>query len=268
MKCKYLVLSSGGLKCLTFLGHLKYVNNDLSELKAISGCSAGALIGFLLCMHTPSEIVQLLHDPDNIIFRSEDLKLSNLMKYYGLNNGEHIRKFLQNVLHKYCSKTSINFEEFYNKTNVDLFVCTTNVHTQSCEIFSKYISPHEDVINCVMMSLCIPLYFVPIMHNNHYYIDGAFYNPVPYEIINETYDIDDNLKKSVHIYYVYDKTVPLNISSLFDYITFLGYFVRNSLVKKQDYDMYTSFKFDTCDIPFINHKYKTPDYLKIIDNVI
>jgi len=268
MKCKYLVLSSGGLKCLSFLGHLKNVNNDLSELKAISGCSAGSLIGFLLCMYNANEVVDLLHDPSNIIFRSEDLKLSNLLNNYGLNNGDHIRSFMQNILHKYCSKSSINFEDFANLTNVDLFICTTNVQKQSCEIFSKYSSPHEDVIKSIMMSICIPLYFVPIMHNDCYYIDGAFYNPVPYEIINQMYDITDELKKSVHIYYIYDKTIPKEINSLFDYISLLGYFVRNSLVKNQDYHEYTSFKSDTCNIPFINHKLTTSDYMKIIDNML
>ena len=120
-----------------------------------------------------------------------------------------------------------------------------------------------------MMSICIPLDFVPIVHKDCYYIDGAFYNPVPYEIIIQMYDIPENLKKSVHIYYIYEKKqIQTQVKSLFDYITLLGYFLRNSLVKTQDYDKYTCFKIDTNHIPFINHKYNTSDYLKIIENVM
>lgn len=267
MNCKYLVLSSGGLKCLAFLGHLKNINNDLSELKAISGCSAGSVIGFLLCMYTPDEIIELLHDPSNVIFRAEDLKISNLLNNYGLNNGDHILNFMQRMLHKYCSQINITFEDFALKTNIDLFICTTNINKKSCEIFSKYTHPKDNVITSIMMSICIPFYFKPIVHNDCYYIDGAFYNPVPFKIIQQIYEIPDDLKKSVHIYYIHEKSNNTNVNSLFDYIVLLGNFVRNSLVSDKGYDEYTCHEIDTYSIPFINHKYTTKDYLKIINDV-
>lgn len=260
MKCEYLVLSSGGLKCLAFLSELEKL--DLSSLKAISGSSAGALLGFLLCIMKPTKIIELLNDSNNLIFREQDVKLSNLFKYFGLNNGSHIKDFMMNQLHEFCGKKSINFTDFKTATNIDFFVSTTNMNDFMCEIFSTFNNSQEDVINSVMMSICIPFYFIPINFKNKYYIDGAFYNPIPISIIEESYKIEN--KKSIYIFTVNDDQIT-DVKTVFEFIIFFANFVRISLVREaNNLSNYTLQKFNTTNIPFVNHKLSIKDYIDII----
>ena len=75
-KIKHLVLSGGGLLGISYIGLFKYFeeHNTLSEIKTITGCSAGAIFGSLLSIgYTYKELDTIVK---SMVFK-EYLKISN-----------------------------------------------------------------------------------------------------------------------------------------------------------------------------------------------
>lgn len=75
----------------------------------------------------------------------------------------------------------ITLLEFYEYTQIEhhFFATQINGKTSFDVDFSYLTHPHWRLLDCVYASCCIPCFFEPFLHENHCYIDGAFFINYP-----------------------------------------------------------------------------------------
>jgi predicted acylesterase/phospholipase RssA len=181
-----LVLSGGGKRGLLQLGSLQYIydNIDMSNINTYIGTSIGSILCyFLIIGYTPIELLTL-------VCTTKIMKQFNNADLYGLFHGQSV--FTNNFIHKFLIRltlqkvnrvfTMIELYEMYNKE----FVCTTyNITKNSVEYISYKNFPEMDCITALKMSANIPFLFDKIKYKDNYYVDGAFMNNFPINLVNK-----------------------------------------------------------------------------------
>jgi NTE family protein len=156
-----LICSGGAARGLACIGVYKYfVENNLS-VKAISGNSAGSIVGaFVAAGYTPDQMVEIAKNtkPYKVFKPSFPPKVS-------LFSSKPIREFLSNYL-----------PERFEDLKKPLFVSTTELSTGMNVIFSE-----GNLIDAVMASSALPPFFPPVEINGKLYNDGVFTNDLPVE---------------------------------------------------------------------------------------
>ena len=246
----YDVVGGGGSKAYSYIGALKKVN--LSKVKAVSGSSAGSLIGFFICLTKSSQkIEEIATDERYFIFDENDIDIHNFLPFYGFNKGDNIERKLEILSEEYCGFKRPTFSELKAKTDVDFFVTSTNISLGECEIFSSKETPDFDVIKALRMSISIPLYFTPVIHNEHTYVDGSFFINTPSNCILENFD-DVSVENSI-IIQSEDRALN-NCNGLFDYFLSIFHMVRRKLNNKMDTSKFKKVSIDTKNFSLIDHK--------------
>ena len=114
-----LIFSGGGVRCLAYIGVLKYFEEqDLKyKFNTIVGTSGGAL--FALIYILDYTYLEIKHLATNLDLNSlQDISSENLFKFfckYGIDSGKNFEHFIELLLEKKTGKKSITFKEFYDK---------------------------------------------------------------------------------------------------------------------------------------------------------
>lgn len=163
MTPKYLVLGPGGMGYFAMLGAYTQMYDKISNVKGISGSSAGALLALLISIgKTPQEIYDI----------SFDVNIKDLVKYniksfldkYGLIDHSQIREKLISI----CER-----EPTFKDLDMDLYISAFNVNDSKTEYFSKETHPDMSVIDAVCMSISVPFLFSTMKYRDKIYIDGG-----------------------------------------------------------------------------------------------
>jgi predicted acylesterase/phospholipase RssA len=213
---KNLVISGGGIKIISILGSLKYLEEKslIKTIKNFYGTSAGSLLCLLIILgYSSDELVNFIENfdlnklfiinTDNFFedfYSCENNKLEKLVKLlinYKLNKKNYENKSILSVcLNKqslindqpdgpeYNKILKINYE---NITMNDLFLITKKSLTITSVSIKKkkpiYIDheiyPNLPVWKAILMSCCIPFIFKPIKWDNDLFIDGAVVDNFP-----------------------------------------------------------------------------------------
>jgi|TARA_B110000444_G_scaffold258220_1_gene298562 predicted acylesterase/phospholipase RssA len=166
---EYLVLGPASMGIFTMLGALINIEDDLKNIKEISGSSAGAILGVCLALEIP------LYDVLDK-FLKVDLKkhtkynLKSFMKNYGLIDLDPIREVLKDVFG--CDPT---FSDLKRKLHISTY-CLNRGRT---EYFSSDSHPDMKVIDAVCMSISIPILASSVKLNDMIYMDGGIKERVP-----------------------------------------------------------------------------------------
>ena len=154
------------------LGGLKKHENELKNLEAISGSSAGALIGLLLVLgKSISEIFN--------IFLSVDIpsmvhpELNNVLTSFGLVNHEKMKNFV-NI---YCE--NLSFQELFEKTKKKIYITAYCVNKSTTEYFSVDSHPQMKVYEALCMSMSVPFIFCAYEFGDFLYLDGGTVEEIP-----------------------------------------------------------------------------------------
>ena len=178
-----LCLGGGGIKALTYLGALNYLEKkeyiDVSKIKTFSGTSAGSIVLFLLNIgFTVKELIDFALQFDFSKFEP-DINCNIFLGKYGIDTGEKIMTAIQTFLNEKYNRKDITFIELYEKTNIELNVVTTNYTQSKCEIFNYKDTPDISVLLAIRMSISVPFFFTPVEYNGCYYVDGGLTKNFP-----------------------------------------------------------------------------------------
>ena len=216
-----LVLSGGGIKGYCYLGVLKHFSHDqLKSFKYIAGTSIGALFGVLLLIGYT--YIQLSHIFLNLDLKQlENLKITNLLTLYGLDDASKIRKLLETCFERKSIPIDITFEQLFETTKKQFICNATSLTTFDSNIFSKDTSPLMPVIDAILLSINIPIIFTQKQYKNTMYIDGGLSNNF---IINHFVDIQTGqplnsfTNQRILGIYLDSSYSTMKVSSLFDYL--------------------------------------------------
>jgi NTE family protein len=176
-----LILGSGGIKGIAFMGALKELSNHypIEKFKYYTGCSIGGLISLLLNIgYTINELNNIILDTDFSNF--QELKIVNFIEKCGFDEGLKFFNYYKALLINKKIDPNITFKELYEKTNKVLTTISVNI-TKGIPEYHNYINnPDMSVLLAIRMTTNIPILFSPILYNDNYYVDGALLDPLPY----------------------------------------------------------------------------------------
>ena len=234
-----LVFSGAGIKIYSFIGFIKclHENDLLKNVKSFIGTSSGSLIATMLVLNLKySEIEEIFLKLDMTNFKN--ITSENIMKFfdnYGVDDGSEIKRIIQIILSLKINNSNPTFKELHDITEKKLIICATCVNTMEIEYFSYDTNPDFYVVDALMMSICVPFLFKPIVIGERYYIDGGLTKHYPIDYFK------DEPKKTLGILVSSSLREEIKINNLKDYmknILFCGYI---NLVK----NCYNDFKENT-----------------------
>jgi NTE family protein len=164
-----LVLSGGGVRGFAHLGLLQVLEELQIEPDAISGVSAGAIVGALYAAgHSPKRILEIMKK--NSYFGWSSL----LMNKDGFFSMKALRKVLE---------TCIPVDSF-ESLNKQLFITATDYGTNEAITFSQ-----GKLIETVIASASVPVIFEPVKIGDHILVDGGLLNNFPIEPLQNNCDV-------------------------------------------------------------------------------
>ena len=196
-KIKHLVLSGGGLLGISYIGLFKYFgeHNTLSNIKTITGCSAGAIFGALLSIgYTYKELDTIVK---SMVFK-DYLKINvdsllNFVNAKGLESGHKLHLFIKNCIKDKTGDENITFSQIQEKYNIKLQIGVTNLTKSIFELFNADTTPDIPIIKAISASIAIPFMFEPIIIGDDIYCDGGLLDNLPmYDTDFKKVDVDDD----------------------------------------------------------------------------
>ena len=223
---KNLVLSGGGLLGISYIGLLKYLEecNIISQIKTITGSSAGAIFGTFFAIGYKS--AELETQVKTIVFKNymkiNAESLLNFPRNKGFESGRLLMEYIKDRIRDKTNNPDITFFQLYEQYQIALQIGTTNLTTYKFEIFNHINTPDIPVYLAIRASIAIPFVFEPIIINGNLYCDGGLIENLPMEYIqtggNSTNDTPDNPPddnpslESLGVYLI-NNTVPLDESN-------------------------------------------------------
>jgi len=202
---KHLVLSGGGMLGISYIGLVKYLEENLSNsatqnLISITGCSAGAIFASLISIgYTSKElnaIVKIMNFKEYMNINAESIL--NFMKLKGLESGKNLINFLKKYIKDKCGNEDITFKEIKEKFNIELQIGVTNLTQYKFEIMNSINTPDIPIHKAISASIAIPFVFEPIVIGDDIYCDGGILNNLPIEnliIFNNKQVKEDTITK-------------------------------------------------------------------------
>ena len=153
---------------------------QLDDLEAISGASAGALLGFLFCVTKgdPTKVLDFsLNVPVKHIMKPN---IKCLLKDYGLISYTKIRKVLVDACRSFIEKDDVTFQELYELYPIKFYVSAYCVDFMKTVYFSVETTPTMSVLDAVCASVAIPFLFSSVkLKDGWNYIDGGAAEVIP-----------------------------------------------------------------------------------------
>ena len=160
-----LVLGGGGTRGFAHLGVIQALLDKGVKIDAISGVSAGAIVGALFAsgMNT-KEIMETLKDNDLMDLASLQFPKKGLM---GLSK-------LEDLIRSNLSTTS------FKELEIPFWVTVSNLNKGKVEYHNS-----GDLVKKVMASASIPILFSPIEIDGTTYVDGGLFDNLPVAPLKE-----------------------------------------------------------------------------------
>lgn len=178
-KPNVLYFGPGGAKGIQMVGSLiKIYGEYLTELDTIVGCSAGSIIGMMLCLgYTALEIAK--ESKDFNLFEKVDVNnLKLLMSQKGLLDPEVTKEKIKDIVIKKMGHNG-TLLELYNMCGIEFISVTSVKRMKRSEYVSYKNYPDELISDAVFASMNIPYLFRRSLFLGENCIDGAFTDPLP-----------------------------------------------------------------------------------------
>ncbi len=159
---KGLCLGAGGVKGFVHLGVLQYLQEIDVKFDMVSGCSVGSIVGGLYALgFSPRDMVKELikiglDDPKKLLyFRFSDKSISGILN-------------------------KITTGAKFNQTDIPLGIVAVDMYSGKEKVFSQ-----GNIADAMTASSAIPPYLRPYKIKDITYVDGAFLNSVPADIVKD-----------------------------------------------------------------------------------
>lgn len=181
-KPEVLILGPGGVKGFMLLGSLLFFENTqiLSNVHTIVGVSIGSLIGLLYVIGcSVVEMLELALSTSIMdIFMTS--KLSEITKGNGLFSHDLFRlKLSSKLIERFGLVPTL--KQLYMMSGYNFVSVVTNLDQERPEYLSHETEPDLSVIEAVLMSINIPIFFHMYKYKKNLYIDGGIACPIPIE---------------------------------------------------------------------------------------
>jgi NTE family protein len=181
-KKKILVLSGGGIKGIAHIGALQrlYELGHIFE-KFIGTSVGGLLIALLVVGYTPKELWDFIQTFD--LSKIVSLNILDINSKLGIDDGSKIEFVISSMISNKNIDPQITLNNLYKKTGKYLIFSGVSINEQSIYYISHKTFPNMPLLTAIRITICIPIYFVPIkyIHNGKilYFVDGGCMDNYP-----------------------------------------------------------------------------------------
>lgn len=211
---KHIVISSGGPAGHMMYSILRTLNLkgvwDIKDIKSIYGSSIGSFIAIIIALRYEWEVMDdyLIKRPWEKIFASSSSsssseqtgehssstssssatlsdaknKLDSVFKLYNNHGLYGLKEFTETLRPALQGKdfgVDVTFQEFYERTGIELHFTVTELNKFQAIDFSHKTHPKHGLVEACYMSCCYPFGFTPIYRDGCCYIDGGIINDYP-----------------------------------------------------------------------------------------
>ena len=215
---KHLVISSGGPAGHMMYSVLRTLNIkgvwDMKDIKSIYGSSIGSYIAIILALRYEWEVMDdyLIKRPWEKIFVSSSSsaaaaaaaassidvndhlhlsgssladaknKLGHIFQLYNTHGLYGLKEFTETLRPALQGKdmtTKITFQEFYDRTGIEVHFTVTEMNKFQAIDFSYKTHPTQSLVEACYMSCSYPFGFAPIYRDGCCYLDGGIVNDYP-----------------------------------------------------------------------------------------
>ena len=234
MDIEHLVMSGGGpVFGLYMYGALNYLcNNDIvvmSKLKTIHGCSAGSVVGALLCLKYDWKDLSdyIVGKPWDKIVNIEPEDIFNVSNQKGVLERKFFEEIFSSLLLAKDLSVETTLKELYEFSGIDLHIYSVQLENFDYIDMSYSSHPDLEVIDAINMSSAIPFIFKPVKYQEEYYIDGGVRKNFPLDTFREKNpDIPDEKILGITLNHR-DNHISCEDMSILEYASFI---YRNQLI--------------------------------------
>ena len=227
---KHIVLAAGAYKGLYILGALNYLSTigyyDIENIETIYGGSVGGLIGAVLCLKLDwSDVIKyIIERPWNKVVKFDSNIIFSMVTEKGLFDENVFKIFFKNLLESKGLNIDVTLKEFYEFSNIELYLHAVSVNTLEIRKLSYKTDPDMKLLDAIYASCCMPFVFQPKILDNMYYIDGAVKNVFPMNFC-----IADEKKEEEILGIKIRDLTKINSITVGDNLFSYGYYLFNSL---------------------------------------
>ena len=192
MNIEHLIISGGGpVFGLYVYGVLNRLFNDnilsYAKLKTIHGCSAGSIIGLLVCLkYDWSDLTEyIIGKPWDRIVNIEPEDILNMHNEKGVLERKFFEEIFFSLLLAKDLDVDLTLKDLYDFSGIDLHIYTTKVSSFEYVDVSHSTHPDLQVVDAVYMSSAIPFIFKPVRTCGDYFIDGGVIKNFPFDSFKE-----------------------------------------------------------------------------------
>lgn len=224
-KIENLVFNGGGFRGIAFIGvlqQLESLNFDKKQIKKILGTSIGSVLSFLYIIgYSPDELLNIVLDKNFKDFCN--LSITTLIKDFGLDNGNKIVSWLEQLTEEKGISKNITFKEIKQELDIEINITCSNLNFYKAEILNYKNCPDLEIIKAIRMSIAVPFIFTPVKWKENLYVDGALLSKFPLELFSQ------EKEKTLAIKLEEDKSENKNsIKNIYDF----GYHVLKCIISK------------------------------------
>lgn len=194
-----LALSGGGAKGISYCGVYRYLeelqdsDDIVIDIKEVVGVSIGTLFGLLYILGY--KYIELRNEILKKKFRElKDTKVSNFLKYYGVETGDNLIGWAEYFLQKQDHSRDITFAQLYRHYPIHFKVITTNLGTYKPHVFDYTNTPDVPILDAIRLSISIPFVFTMKKYMGDVHVDGAL-------TVNYPIDFATNTDTAIGIYF-------------------------------------------------------------------
>lgn len=222
---KNLIISGGSMRGFTFLGAIKYLEEQdiIQNIETFTGTSIGACLSLCLSLKfTSKELIDIFTNLD--IEKHRDITVDNILNFfedYGLDDGDRIVNIFKIIVEKKIKllqkeitddfNENITFQKLFNITQNKLTIIGCCLNNMETIFYNHELTPNMNVLDAIRITFSIPFIFKPVLIDGKYYVDGGITNNYPIELFDS--------KESIGIVSVNKNIYDLKIENIEHFLT-------------------------------------------------
>jgi hypothetical protein len=174
---RWLLFAGGGMRGVAYVGALERLEaaSGLRCVRGVAGVSIGALIALLYALDysvAQMKAIVLGLDFSQLQHVDEETVLS-ITENYGIDDGAAVRAWLEGLLTTRGLKATATFADLKTRWFKELRVYACRLRDGATVEFSARRTPAIPIVDALMASMAVPLYFVPVQIGGDLYVDGG-----------------------------------------------------------------------------------------------
>jgi predicted acylesterase/phospholipase RssA len=182
-KRAHLVLSSGGVRCIAYIGALEQLEGEGYEFASVSTCSAGTFVGALYCCGLSPAAMREATVRLDLRELAGDVKLKWLRRLWTLRSWPYAlyrEPGIPRVFRRVLAEQGLESEPTLRDVRIPMATAAVDVAADRLLVYTTETNPAMRVSELLRIATAIPLMYAPHTSSNREVLDAAVASATPF----------------------------------------------------------------------------------------